>query len=154
MRPAGFTLLEVLIVVAIVGILAALGLGSYSRWRASSAVGEGTQVFTQAVNAARTGAKRLNTCQEVLLTAASASPSLTVRAYPGSTCSGTPTTRTLNLPAGVQASLDTGTNSLSFRAPYGSTDAAPAQFKVFWAADPAITRLVRVTGIFGKVIVK
>lgn len=151
---AGFTLLEVLIVLVIVGILAALGLGGYTRWRASSAVGEGTQVFTQAVNAARTGAKRLNTCQEIRLTATSASPSLTLRAYPGSSCSGTPTIRTLLLPAGVQASLDSGANSLAFTAPYGSTDASPAQFQVYWAANPSITRLVRITGIFGKVIVK
>ncbi|GGL10361.1 pilus assembly FimT family protein [Deinococcus radiotolerans] len=154
MKGSGFTLAELLVVLAIIGILAALGVSSYLRWRASSAVLEGTQVFTQAVNAARTGAKRLNACQEVQLTASSASPSLTVRAYPDNACAGTPTTRVLPLPAGVQASLDSGVNSLSFRAPYGSTDAAAAQFTVFWAADPSIQRPVRVTGVFGKVIVK
>lgn len=161
----GVTLLEVLVVIAILGILLAVGVGSFARWRATSAVGQGAQEFTQAVRTTRSGAKRANACWQISLVAYSATNTqYQVKEYGGPACStgATPLrTRVYAAPAGTQlvrvdsaGTVSSTATPINFVPPYGTSDSAPDNFQVRWIANPAIRRDVRVTGIFGKVIVR
>ncbi|ACO45250.1 type II secretion system protein [Deinococcus deserti] len=156
----GFSLIEALIVVAMVGILAAVGLSSYARWRASSTVLEAAQQFAQAVTTTRTGAKRTNTCWQIRLSAPlSGATSYEISRFPHHTCSGTPTQeQTYALPQGTMIRLtgaaSAGTNNVNFTPPYATTDPAPNTYVAQWRAKPSIQRTVRVTSILGKVVVK
>ncbi|GGK30721.1 hypothetical protein GCM10008955_25660 [Deinococcus malanensis] len=160
MTSHGFSLIEALIVMAIVGTLAAVAIGSYARWRASSTVMEAAQQFSQAVTTTRTGAKSTNTCWQIRLSAPLASAtSYEIRHFPDETCTGTPTQeQTHALPRGTVIRLtgasSAGTNNVNFAPPYATTDPAPNTYLVQWSAAPSIRRTVRITSILGKVVVK
>ncbi|WP_034385475.1 Tfp pilus assembly protein FimT/FimU [Deinococcus sp. YIM 77859] len=159
MKRQGFTLTELLTVMAIIGILIAVGIAHYARWRASSAVLQGAQEFGQAVAATRTGAKRANACWQIsLVSTAASNTQYQVKEYSGPICSTTAgtliRTRTYTLPPGTTLTLSTGASSMNFTPPYGTTDGAPDTFVVRWAANTDLARTVRVTSIFGKVIIK
>lgn len=150
------TVTELLVVLAILGVLLGVGGVNYVHWRASSAVLEGVQVFTRAVTDARSGAKRLNVCQELKLGMAGGATSVNVGTFAGTACSGSATsTATVPLPPNVTVTLTgAAANSLTFQPPYGTTGATAKVYEVTWASDPDIRRTVRVTGVFGRVIVK
>lgn len=156
MKNEGFTLIELLIVIAIIGIILAIGLANYGRWRAGVAVMDGAQQFAQAISSTRTGAKRANVCWQIALPDAKKTDSETylVTQYPGTTCTGTGTTRTYNMPPGTTLTLTSATNGINFKPPYGTADSSPDTFEVKWASNPSIMRKVRVTSIFGKVVIK
>lgn len=160
MNSQGFSLIEALIVLAIVGILATVTIGSYARWRASSTVLDAAQQFAQAVATTRTGAKRANTCWQIRLSAPlSSATSYEVRRFPHHACTGTPAQEQIYaLPPGTMIRLtgvtSTGTNNVNFIPPYATTDPAPNTYVVQWRANPSIQRTVRVTSILGKVVVK
>jgi len=157
----GFTLIELLIVIAIIGILAAIGMVNYTRWRASSTVMEGAQQFAQAINATRTGAKRANACWQISVTpSSSTNRQYQIKEY-ASACplpsTSTPApfkTRTYSMPSGAVLVHISGASTISFRPPYGTADSSPDQFEVQWASNIDINKKVRLTGIFGKVVVK
>ncbi|WP_295817548.1 Tfp pilus assembly protein FimT/FimU [uncultured Deinococcus sp.] len=163
---AGVTLIELLIVIAILGILLALGMVNYARWRASSAVMQGAQEFAQAVRTTRSGAKRANACWQIAPVSFTASNTeYHVREYSGPTCPATAATllrtRTFSMPPGTllvrvsaAGTVSTTPSTINFVPPYGSTDGAADTFRVQWASDPSISRTVRVTGVFGKVILR
>lgn len=156
MRLDGMTLIELLVIMAILGILVSIVLFNYNRWRANSAVRQGAVEFTQAVDRTRTGAKRLNACQDLQLAATTDATTLKLDIYGTASCTGTPTsTATYAMPPGVTISLTSGgANSMKFVPPYGTTSAAPMTFEVRWAANTAIKQPVRLTGVFGRVILK
>lgn len=166
-RADGFTLLELLVVIAILGILFTVGTVSFARWRATTAVTQGAQEFAQAVRATRSGAKRANACWQLSLVAFSATNTrYQVKEYAGSSCpaGAAPAplrTRVYTAPAGTQlvrldgaGTVSTTASTINFVPPYGSSDGAPDTFQVRWIANTAIKRDVRVTGIFGKAIVR
>lgn len=155
MKAQGFTLIELLIVIAMVGILAAVGITSYARWRATSTVMDGAQQFAQAVNRTRTGAKQANACWRIAL--GPANNQYQVTKFTGPVCTTTGgTSQTYSMPTGATLAVDTGftVSSMGFNPPFGTTDTIANQFVVAWSANSSITRTVRVTGIFGKVIVR
>lgn len=149
---AGFTLLELLVVIGILGILMAVGFTGYARWHAVNKVMQGAQEFGQVVTTSRLGAKRANACWQVKV---SSSTQYTVKKFGGSSCVGSPlNSTTYDLPSGTRIQLVSGTNDLGFVPPYGTTDATAAEFMVQWASHPAWQRTVRVTGVMGKVIIR
>ncbi|MFC4638985.1 pilus assembly FimT family protein [Deinococcus hohokamensis] len=163
-RP-GMTLLEVLVVLAILGVLAGLGLVNYGRWRASTTVMDGAQQLAQTINTVRTGVKKANACWQLSLVSTSTSNTqFQVKRYSTPSCpaTGVPVqTRVYDLPAGTRLVLldavgaPTSTDRpVEFVPPYGTTGAAPNTYAVRWASDTGIQRKVRVTSVLGKVIVK
>jgi len=92
-RPRGFTLVEVLVVVAVVGIIAALASAPLARMRTSAAVQSGRAQVTSALSLAQATAVRwgrtttvgIDTVRETLSiridTARTASPAIVVRTY-------------------------------------------------------------------------
>jgi type IV pilus assembly protein PilA len=166
-RVGGFTLLEILIVLAVLSTLLALGIGSYLRWRASSTALQGAQEFSQAVLNTRTGAKRANACWQLSLVAYTATNTqYQIKEYGTATCptGATPAplrTRVYTMPTGTQlvrvsstGTVSTTSSTINFTPPYGTSDASPDSYQSRWTADTTIKRDIRVTGVFGKVIIK
>jgi len=152
----GFTLIEVLVVITILGILMALGFGSYTRWRASSAVIEGAQQFARDVDRTRTSAKRENACWQIKLTTSSDSSTYQLLSFTNSDCTGTASrTQNRTLPTGTRLSFLSGNPEyINFFPPYGTTDSANNKYEVKWAANSLIKRAVHVSSILGKTVIK
>ena len=153
----GFSLVEMLVVIAILGILMALGFGSYTRWRASSAVMEGAQQFARDIDRTRTSAKRENTCWLIQPTSFTAEvTTYQIQKFANGVCTGTASsTQTRTLPAGTQLRYVSGSPMyVNFTPPYGTTDAAPNEYTVSWKNNTAIQRSVRVTSIMGKTVIR
>lgn len=166
MNRLGFTLIEILIVIAIIGILASIGIVNYTRWRASTAVMEGAQQFAQAVSRTRTEAKRANACRQLSLVAyTDTNAQYQVKEYSGPDCPTTTATllrtRTYTMPPGTRivrtnssGAVSTAAAPINFKPPYGTTDSSPDNFEVRWNASTTISRKLRVTSIFGKVVIQ
>ncbi|MDP9764285.1 pilus assembly FimT family protein [Deinococcus enclensis] len=152
----GFTLIEVLVVIAILGILMAVGISNYARWRANSAVMEGAQQFARDVDRTRTSAKRENACWQIKLTSSSNSTSYQLLRFTNTDCSGTANrTQTRSLPTGTRLSFLSGQPEyINFFPPYGTTDSAPNRYEIKWAANSLIKRAVHVSSILGKTVIK
>ncbi|AFZ67479.1 pilus assembly FimT family protein [Deinococcus peraridilitoris] len=141
---AAFTLQELLIVLAVVGILLALGVPNYLRWRASVSVMQGAQQLAHELGRQRGEVRRLGERRAVSV-AAGAHPSFRA---------GDPSFwRIYDLPAGVEV-VSATTKTLYFVPPYGTTDASAETFVVRWSRDASLRRTVRVTSVLGKVVLK
>ena len=69
MKRDGFTILEMLAVIAILGILLGIGIPSYLRWQQSQLLTQAQTLIATELSSARTKAKRANAAQEVTWTA-------------------------------------------------------------------------------------
>lgn len=129
MRSAGMTLLEMLVVLAIIGILAAVGLGSYARWtqkmRAEAAVADVQRVFARAKARVRTSNRdvvvtidptndRLTLAQGTIWTVAAPIDG-DVQAWSCRTACETLAAGEISTAAGAA-----GDNIVRFKAPYGT----------------------------------
>ena len=151
----GFTLIEVLVVIAILGILMALGFGSYTRWRASSAVMEGAQQFARDVDRTRTSAKRENACWRIQPSASTNATTYLVERFTTATCTGTAaSTQTRTLPRGTQMTSNSTEINVNFVPPYGTTDASPNEYTVAWTSNTTISRTIRITSVLGKTVIR
>lgn len=137
MRRQGFTMVELLVVIGILGILLAIGIPNYVRWTASMEVRSAAVNLAQQIVRIRTEAKRGST---VTLSTTTGSSAVTV----GS--------RTVTLSG---ATVQT-TGSLSFRAPYGTLEGGvtPQEFTLRSTRNSSLTRTVRVVSLMGKVVVQ
>lgn len=140
---AAFTLLEVLVVLTILAILLALGVPSYARWRASLTVQEAAQQFARDIDRTRTEAKRYNDTR-------------TIAIPPEGGTSYTRSGSSILLPPGTRIALapDFTNAAIAFFPPYGTADILAHQFEVSSTTYPSITRTVRVTSLFGQVVIK
>jgi prepilin-type N-terminal cleavage/methylation domain-containing protein len=131
----GFTLLELLIVLAILAILFGLAVNGYARYRARLELRQAQQVFVQELNRARSDARRLSQSQSITWT------DKTI--ILGS--------REINLSDSGTVTLVKlkGADTLTYSAPYGRSSAGEYEFELRGRSD--LTNSVYVYGVTGKV---
>ena len=135
---AGFTLVEMLAVLAIIGLLMSLGTPVYLRWIAVNEVTNAARTVTQEVARVRTQVKRLN------------APITLVVANGGSSVV---SDRTVTLPL----SSVTGQLNLIFVPPYGtlsSGTATPQSVTIRSSRNSSVSRQVSIVSLFGKAVVQ
>ena len=145
MNRAGFTLLEVLVVLAILGILLAEGTGPYHGWAQSVAVREAAEELAVNITRAKTAAKRENTPWTLQVTGETS--------YELGPVGGT--MQRVNLPDTVR--LTTTGSSVVFIPPHGvrqSSSLGAPSFALQHHANPSKTRTVKVISIIGEVVVQ
>lgn len=148
-RHGGFTLLEMLVVLAVIAILLSIGFFSYRRYIARQNLTEAQQSLAQALNTARSESRRLSLDRRVqwkkggnLLTVLSGDGATKIRDVP--------------IPNGLTlTSKDTSpvgtTLNFTYTAPYGRTDAINTEFDLV-NNTYGMTAIVRVIGVTGKVV--
>lgn len=135
---AGFTLVEMLAVLAIIGLLVALGTPVYLRWIAVNEVTNAARTLTQEVARVRTQVKRLD------------APITLVVVNGGSSVV---SDRTVTLPL----SSVTGQLNLTFVPPYGtlsSGTATPQSVTIRSSRNSSVSRQVSIVSLFGKAVVQ
>nr|WP_255578717.1 MULTISPECIES: type II secretion system protein [unclassified Deinococcus] len=140
---SGFTLLEVLVVIAVIGILLAIGMPSYQAWITRTELDRAASIVSTEINAARSAARN-GAAQTVTLTANGTS--IQSRGL------------TITLPSARSKENVT----LVFEPPYGTLQAqagavnpvTPQVMTVQSTRDPARTRTLSVVSLMGKVIVQ
>ncbi|GGL79268.1 hypothetical protein GCM10010840_16420 [Deinococcus aerolatus] len=152
MNTRGFTLLEVLTVIAVLGILMAIATPSYLAYLQRLTVQQGVQQFARDVDRARSQARRTNSCRIFSVVGPS---SYQIQSYASPNCAGTPITETLNMPAGTQLTLKSVQGSASFRPPYGvNFTAMPVDVTVASTSHVNVTRTLRITAVMGSVVIQ
>lgn len=140
----GFSLIEALVVIAIAGVLFAVGIPNYLSWRATTQTRQGAQQLARAVDDLRTSVRRSDTEASITLTHNSDQFSI-------SDDSGT---RTIGLPSGTILSTSPATVAFTFEPPYGSLSSIPSggftDFEVVWESDASISSRVIVAGVMGR----
>jgi prepilin-type N-terminal cleavage/methylation domain-containing protein len=131
----GFTLLELLLVLAVLAILLGIAVNGYSRYRAGLELRQAQQTFVQELNRARSEARRLSQTQRITWT--DKAVLIGTREIPLSD-SDNITVRNLN-----------GQTTLNYTAPYGRVIASEYKFELRGRGD--LTAMVYVYGVTGKV---
>ena len=134
-KNKGFTLLELMVVIGIVGILSAIAIPSYFQWLPRHRVGSAARAVMSAVEFARINAVKTNA--NVTLNFDIVNDSLTVVASDGTTL------RTRQLPNDVDLQDDGLGIAVTFDGHGFST--ATGQVKVVNTKDPAISRSISLT---------
>lgn len=134
----GFSLVESLIVLAVIGTLLAVMMPNYQNWRERTRLKEATTQFASDLDKQRSETKRLNTQHQMSL--ASDGKSYTLTGV------------TKLVPEGITI---TGSGvPVIFNPPYGTVTLPLNSFTVSLDYKQAISMTVRVIGIVGKVILE
>jgi prepilin-type N-terminal cleavage/methylation domain-containing protein len=131
----GFTLLELLIVLAVLAVLLGIAVTGYSRYRAGLELRQAQQTFVQELSRARSEARRLSQTQSITWT--DRTILIGTREIPLSDAN-TITVRNLN-----------NQTALNYTAPYGRVIASEYKFELRGRGD--LTTMVYVYGVTGKV---
>jgi len=140
----GLSLLEVLVVMAILGVLLGLAVPNYLRWRAQAELDEAARSLAQAFQYARAEAKRTNSprCVKVF------TDGWTL----GQDCDNlNAATRRFSQVRVVGSNLGL---PVAFFPPHGTTDAPLKKFTLQHTRYPDLRRDVNVIGVIGKVVVR
>jgi prepilin-type N-terminal cleavage/methylation domain-containing protein len=132
----GFTLLELLIVLAILAVLLGIAVNNYQRYRSRLELEQAQQVFVQTLNRARSDAKRLSQNQTITWTG----ELLTIGEREV----------VLSESSGVTLVKITGANTLTYTAPYGRV-ASVGEYEFELQGRGDLTSKVYVYGVTGKV---
>lgn|GEM_PF-880706 len=155
MRTSGFTLIEILLVIAIIGILLALGIPGYLNWIAASETQRDAQTLVREIQQARTLAKR-GTAQRLTTTANSNVVTVTPVEFASSAWSAVSgaTVRTVTLEGARVGTART----LVFTPPYGAMDTTvsttPQTFTLTSTRRNTQTRTVDVISLMGKAVIR
>lgn len=155
MKTSGFTLIEILLVIAIIGILLALGIPSYLNWIAASETQRDAQTLVREIQQARTLAKR-GTAQRLTTTANSNVVTITPVEFVSSAWSAVSgaSVRTIAL---ERANVGTA-RTLVFTPPYGAMDTTvsttPQTFTLTSTRRNTTTRTVDVISLMGKAVIR
>jgi prepilin-type N-terminal cleavage/methylation domain-containing protein len=137
---AGFTLLEILLVITIFGILAAVGMMAINRLNTRQRVVDAQQTLYQLINRARSDSRRTSSSQTVTWNTANASVTV-----------GTQTTTLPNVTLSVASDASPVPTSVVYLAPSGRrSDTGTLQFKL--SGTSGVTLYVNVIGVTGKVV--
>ena len=131
-KKSGFTLLEMLLVCAVITILLGIGVINYQRFRANLELRQAQQIFVQELNRARSDSRRLSQDQTISW----AAHSLVV----GS--------REIKFLDSVELVKIKGSNDLTYVAPYGRLKATNYLFEL---RRGDLKREVYVYGVTGKI---
>ncbi len=153
----GYTLIEVLIVIAILGILLALGFSTYRRARWLAQVREATVELASTLREARSAAQRYSV-GAVVRFPDDRSYELRVESNDGGTLRSY--RRTVPDRIELRYSRD-GTHwkrpsalgKVTYSAPFGETAASGLLFRLRHRLNPSIQACLRVVGVTGKVVV-
>ncbi|UBV43562.1 prepilin-type N-terminal cleavage/methylation domain-containing protein [Deinococcus taeanensis] len=153
MKPSGFSLMELLLVIAIIGIISAVTLPNYLSYRKRTQQDQLTQQFVTNANSARFNAKRLGQCQGLKYVSSS---SYQLLSYTTPNCTDTPTAVTYTLPATFTLAQTSTGDTVQFLPPYGtnygtSTGAAPLSVTI---TNGTRVSKISVTNVMGRVIVQ
>ena len=138
----GFSLLELLIVVAIIGVVSAGSIGHYQNFRIQSIIREATQQVATDIEKERFASERFNEERGLVVDL------------------NNPNQYILNgitkyLPKGIELTKAGRSKSVTFYPPYGTTGASERTFLVAWKNKPErYYRFIRVVGVTGKVIIQ
>jgi len=144
----GLSLLELLIALAVLGLLLGLGVPNFLRWRAQAEVDEAARSLAQAFQYARAEAKRANAnrCVRVWRDGFAV----------GASCAAlsAPTQRFSRVQVSESNYSSFPPLDVVFRPPYGTTDAPLKRLTLRHTRYPDLTRSVHVIGVIGKVVVR
>jgi prepilin-type N-terminal cleavage/methylation domain-containing protein len=138
-RGHGMTLVELLIVLAMVGVLAALSTPLYVAWRADTQVQEAAVRFARDVDATRHLAKRTGIARTVAAT--------------GGATTYTVAGRTVELGPQI-AFTGTATTSTTFAPPYGTKETPVETYTIAHRRFAAAARTVRIVGVTGEAVIR
>ena len=131
-RQRGFTLIEMLIVCAILAILLGIGMVNFQKFRNNLELRQAQQTLVQELNRARSDSRRLSQDQTVTWT----SSQLMIG------------TRTVDFSDSIQLVKTIGSNDLVYTAPYGRLKLTDYLFEL---RHGELKREVRVYGVTGKI---
>ncbi|MDP9763822.1 pilus assembly FimT family protein [Deinococcus enclensis] len=155
MKTSGFTLVELLIVIGMIGVLMAVAIPNYLTWLASSQTSRDAQTLVREIQQARTLARR-GTAQRLTTTANSSVVTITPVAFASSAWSPITgaTVRTVTLEGAKVGAART----LVFTPPYGAMDTTvsttPQTFTLTSTRRSTTTRTVDVISLMGKAVIR
>jgi type IV pilus assembly protein PilA len=142
---SGFTLIEILIVIAVLGIILAIGISTYLRESRVSLVRQAAVQLQVGIENLRSRTIRFN--RDATFTRISATQ--VQYAIPTSNTASPLTVETLQ--PGVTIALESGTDTFTYSAPLSTIDATPNVYRV--EVNGVLPLYVKIIGVTGKVIV-
>lgn len=142
-RDGGFTIIEMLVVIAILSVLFALGFGAYRDWRDAENFRAAQRTIFETLNQARSDARRESQHQTLSWAGRTGNDRLQV-------CRAEDDCQTVTLPYGATFDVVDGPNTtFAYTAPFGRKTATEIEWLVRSRDEERFAR-VRVYGVTGK----